>query len=342
MHCSLLFQANSSSTFVRYLIEEKITIFYNGIINYMGFLFCQEKKPQKNSQKAPMRDEHFDVVGIGTHCLDYLSVVDRYPEEDEKLEAEQIVLQGGGNIATACVAVARLGGSVCFHTVVGDDELAQPILHGLAQEGVDTRSVRAVEGKNPVAFVIINKSCFSRTILYSTREVPVFGKDDVDEAVIRGAGAVLVDFYHQEAALRAAEIARRHGIPVVVDAEKVKPLSAAIMDETAGLRSLLSRIAEMTSASFVCVTMGEQGAAGWDSSGGRFYTQKAFSVPVKDTTGAGDVFHGVFAFLVSQGWKIEDIMRYSSASAACACREVGGRSGIPTMESLERFLSEAQ
>jgi len=106
------------------------------------------------------------------------------------------------------------------------------------------------------------------------------------------------------------------------------------------VRSLLLRISEMTSAPFVCVTMGDQGAAGWDSVGGRFYTQKAFSVPVKDTTGAGDVFHGVFAFLVARGWEIRDIMRYASACAACACREVGGRSGIPTMNELKRFLSE--
>ena len=308
-----------------------------------------------------MKDEHFDVVGIGTHCLDYLSVVERYPEEDEKLEAEQIVLQGGGNIATACVAVARLGGRVCFHTAVGDDEIARTILSGLTDEGVDTRFIRIVKGRNPVSFVIINRSCFSRTILYSTREMPVFGREDVDEAVIGNAGAVLVDFCHQEAALRATEIARRHRIPVIVDAEKVKPLSAAIMrnsthviasrsfaldftrmEKTADPRSVLSRIIEMIPASFVCVTMGNQGAVGWDGSRERFYTQKAFPVQVKDTTGAGDVFHGVFAFLVSRGWKIEDIMRYSSAAAACACREVGGRSGIPTMKSLQRFLSEAE
>jgi sugar/nucleoside kinase (ribokinase family) len=53
----------------------------------------------------------FDVIGIGTYCIDYLCFVSRYPQEDEKLEACEIEIQGGGNIASACVAASRLGGT---------------------------------------------------------------------------------------------------------------------------------------------------------------------------------------------------------------------------------------
>ena len=59
---------------------------------------------------------------------------------------------------------------------------------------------------------------------------------------------------------------------------------------------------------------------------------------VQDTTGAGDVFHGTFSYLLTKGHSIGDILRYSSACAALACREIGGRRGIPTMEELLAFI----
>ena len=63
-----------------------------------------------------------------------------------------------------------------------------------------------------------------------------------------------------------------------------------------------------------------------------------FVVPVVDTTGAGDVFHGAFAFGLARGWDLRRIVEWSNAVAALKCRKLGGRAGIPTFAEVESFL----
>ena len=91
----------------------------------------------------------YDVVGIGASALDNLSVVDGYPAEDERIEVSEFTWQGGGNVATALVAVARLGGKTCYHGFIGDDENTATVLEGFKSEGVDVRHIKIKKGRNP-------------------------------------------------------------------------------------------------------------------------------------------------------------------------------------------------
>jgi len=54
-------------------------------------------------------EDIYDVVGIGCCAFDIVLEVDRYPGPDEKMGARDLRIQGGGLVATALVAVARLG-----------------------------------------------------------------------------------------------------------------------------------------------------------------------------------------------------------------------------------------
>jgi len=61
----------------------------------------------------------------------------------------------------------------------------------------------------------------------------------------------------------------------------------------------------------------------------RFKHVKPPEVEVKDTTGAGDNFHGAFALALSRGFELADAVRFSVAVASLSCRGYGGRSGMP-------------
>jgi len=50
-----------------------------------------------------------DVIGLGCSCIDILEVVSRIPDVGEELEAIKTIYQGGGEVATALVALAKLG-----------------------------------------------------------------------------------------------------------------------------------------------------------------------------------------------------------------------------------------
>lgn len=300
----------------------------------------------------------FDVVGVGCNAIDYLCLMPDFPEEDTKMEVDAIEMQGGGNIGTALVAVSRLGGSAAFCAAVGDDEYRDEVLAALRDEGVNTDHVVIKEGANPRAFIMINRRRSSRTIIYTRRNVPSFLPEDLDPAVIASARVLLVDFYYPEASISAAREARLRGIPVVVDAESVPPLAGRVLEQAthliaslpfarrftglqdpqaAGPEALLSALAEKSGVPFVCVTLGERGAAAMERNR-RFILQEAYPVKTVDTTGAGDVFHGAFAYALGRGYSVEQAMKLSSACASLKCGSLGGRRGIPGMRRVKEFL----
>jgi sulfofructose kinase len=87
------------------------------------------------------------------------------------------------------------------------------------------------------------------------------------------------------------------------------------------------------------VTLGKRGWVGFD--GRTLIRGEAFSVPVVDTTGAGDVFHGAFCVAWLETADLERSLVFASAVSALKCGKLGGRAGIPTRCELDEFLRTA-
>ena len=85
------------------------------------------------------------------------------------------------------------------------------------------------------------------------------------------------------------------------------------------------------------VTLGPKGCIA--RAGDLVIESPGFAVDAVDTTGAGDVFHGAFAYGVLEGWDIERICAFSNAVAALKCRRLGGRAGIPSLDEALSFLA---
>ena len=66
---------------------------------------------------------------------------------------------------------------------------------------------------------------------------------------------------------------------------------------------------------------------------GRLIERPAYKVEAVDTTGCGDVFHAGFIYGLLQGWKIEKSLDFAAWAAAMVSLKLGGRAGIPPVES---------
>jgi sulfofructose kinase len=87
----------------------------------------------------------------------------------------------------------------------------------------------------------------------------------------------------------------------------------------------------------IVVTCGAEGC--WvTGDGGPAWHQPAFSVPVIDTTGCGDVFHGAYAAALARGLNLEQRVRIASAAAALKATRRGAQAGCPTWQEVEEFL----
>ena len=104
---------------------------------------------------------------------------------------------------------------------------------------------------------------------------------------------------------------------------------AGVSDPDEAARKLLDRVP------MVVCRKGEQGAIVYTREAS--YASPAFSVPVRDRVGAGDVYDGAFLSSLLSGYSPEEANRRACAAGAWCVSHFGGRSG-PTQEELQTIL----
>ena len=88
----------------------------------------------------------------------------------------------------------------------------------------------------------------------------------------------------------------------------------------------------------VVITQGKIGGIIYD--GRDIETYPVFLVDAVDSNGSGDVFHGAFAFAVTNGMDYKKACVFSSAVSALKCTGVGARESTPDLETTKKFLKE--
>ena len=298
-------------------------------------------------------DKPFDVVGMGLNSVDFLTVVPEFPAPNSKMKMLQFSKQGGGQVATAMVALSRWGLKTRYIGKVGEDELGQFSLNSIHEEGVDISSVTIEpNATNQLAMIIVDSSTGDRTILWNRDERLMCREGELRKEEVCSGKILHLDGHDIHAALRCARWARGERIPTAIDLDKVEPLTPALIKEIdfiiissrfpmmytgiSDRKKALLELQKQTSG-FLCSTLGHEGAITLVN--GEFLHVEGFRVNVVDTTGAGDVFHGAFIYGLLQNWEVAEILRFANAAAALKCKELGGRRGIPTLEEVKRFLS---
>lgn len=296
----------------------------------------------------------FDVVGIGLNAIDYLVSLPRYPVPGEKLRMTGFTRQGGGQVATALVALSRWGLRTKYVGNVGDDEHGRISLSLLRDEGIELSHVRVVPGaSSQFAVILVQEDSGERTILWERDARIRIRPEDLPAGEIRGARAVLLDGHDVPVSVAAARVAREAGVPIVLDAEKVQEGTLELLalcdhivaasgfvrqlapelEPREGAEAIFDRFSPCTAV----VTLGDRGAVGFD--GGTLLHVPAIRVKAADTTGAGDIFHAGFLFALLSGKPFPEILGFSNAAAGLSCRKVGGRAAIPSLGEIEDVLS---
>jgi sugar/nucleoside kinase (ribokinase family) len=301
-----------------------------------------------------LQDKPFDVVGMGLNSVDFLSVVPKFPAPNSKMEMLRFSKQGGGQVATAMVALSRWGVKTKYIGKVGEDELGQFSLHSIRQEGVDVSSVTIEpNATNQFAMIIVDGSTGDRTILWNRDKRLMYREGELRREKVCSGKLLQLDGHDIHAALQCARWAKGEGIPIVIDLDKIGPLTSELIKEIdflitsstfplryTGISDQKKALLELQkhTSGFVCATLGQEGAVALVN--GELLHVKGFEVNVVDTTGAGDVFHGGFLYGLLQNWELLEILRFANAVAALKCRDLGGRKGIPFLEEAQRFLSQ--
>ncbi len=300
----------------------------------------------------------WDVMGYGAVTVDDLIYVDQYPLPDMKVKVLEERRAGGGLVGTALVAAARFGAKTAWCGVLGDDDLSRFTLREFEREGVDCSAVLTRPEARPIhAIVIVDSSTGQRSILPAFSGVTWRQPDEITSDLVTACRILFIDHHACATNLRAMAYAHARGIPVVADIERDDdPLVASLLPgidhlivgeafarRITGLQypDEMARALARPDRACAVVTAGDRGCWYCERAGETRHFP-AYTVPVVDTTGCGDVFHGVYAACIAAGYAVSNAIRMASAAAALKATQPGGRAGIPSRPQIDQFLQQRE
>ncbi|HOP66040.1 MAG TPA: PfkB family carbohydrate kinase [Bacilli bacterium] len=83
----------------------------------------------------------------------------------------------------------------------------------------------------------------------------------------------------------------------------------------------------------IVVTLEEHGAL--YSQDGIIKLMPALNVVAKDTTGAGDIFHGAFVYGLANNFDLEKTIKYATVAGGLSVTKLGARNSVPDLKEVE-------
>ncbi len=298
-----------------------------------------------------------DVLCIGHAAYDIVLPVDGFPAENGKLEVTQLFESGGGPAANAAYLLSSWGVGCAFVGTIGDDRYGRYVLDEFQSVGTDL-SLFEISGDapTPVSLILVNRINGSRTIINRKRDhcgcrlkTPAPGLEPkvllFDGHELQASLDAIVHFPDATTVLDAGSL--REGTKVL--AGKVDYVVASehfalqvsefdSLDSSRNQSEALSTV-QKSGCGTTVITLGGRGLIYIAADGPRHLP--AFPVRVVDTTAAGDIFHGAFAYGVLKKMSLEDNLRFAAMAAALSVTKHGGRQSAPDVAEVEEALQNA-
>ena len=295
-----------------------------------------------------------DVVGLGLNATDTVMTVRKFPALGGKERVVASSMQAGGQMATALVTCRRLGLKVRYIGKVGDDPGGRLQMASLRREGLDLSDARVMRGvPNQYGCIIVDQATGERTIFWDRDARLAVQPKELKPSAITSARLLHLDGCDVEAALEAARTAHGARIPVLADldtvyknVEELFPYLDYLIASTQFLPTVtghadpfkvLEYMAREYRVNTPGMTLGRDGALVYHA--GRYVYSPGFVVETVDTTGAGDVFHGAFAYALLAGWQMTRVLDFANAMAALNCTVLGARGGIKSPAEAEHLMA---
>lgn len=291
------------------------------------------------------------LLMVGLSCIDHVWQVESFPPTNSRTRATAYRSQGGGPAATAAVTAARLGAHAELWAIHGDDANGRAAAAELEAFGVTCTGLRTPEGAETVVSGILVAPDGERYIFPYYPANLRDSAEGLELSRVKDFGCILTDARHPVMSEAVLKEASGHGVPTVGDFSNTRDwhltryvdyliASEECAAEVLGRNEPEAALAALRQfdSQLVGITLGEHGFI-FEHQGDVRHIP-ALAVDVVDTTGAGDVFHGAYAYAVARGWDVGRCGLFASVTAALKCTALGGRAGIPTAIEVEHLLEE--
>ena len=292
------------------------------------------------------------LIIFGNACADVTYHLASLPQAGETVVATRITRDLGGKGLNQAIAARRGGARLRFIGPVGDDETARAIRSALLAESIDDVDL-IVRGGSSDTSVILLGAAGENAIVSDTRQAETLDPAEITSrvALAQGDTLLLQGNLSRDATRAAITLANAVGARVVMNAAPLRTSAAALCgrvdvlivnkleasgwtgsDVQEDVVALIDRI----DVPMVAVTLGMEGC---------FLRRRddirrgiaAPKVNAVDTTGAGDVFCGVF---VAEWLATDDPLGAAELAVAAASdmvTRVGIVSALPSRDTIAQL-----
>ncbi len=299
-------------------------------------------------------------VTVGGIVADLVVPIQSFPITPQAHQVvERLAVEPGG-LGNCLVVAARLGLRAVALGWVGQDIFGDQILSSLRQEAVDVEHVLHFEGRTTVSTVLVDREgqhVFVGSMgVRGPDHLPGEWRPIVEQAAwVMSDGWVLVQ--NPDPIEEAITRAHAHGRTTVFDPG---PLLHRIPDERIGRVLAATSVLLLTEEealrlagpgspgqliaallargpSLVVLKRGVQDVL--IATRSESFTQPAFPVQVRDTTGAGDAFDAAFVAGLAFGLPLRSAATLAAVAGAVAVSKLGTGTAMPTREEITAFLA---
>jgi sugar/nucleoside kinase (ribokinase family) len=252
----------------------------------------------------------FQGLFVGLATLDLIYLIKDLPTPNQKIVALEQMIAAGGPATNAAVTFSSLGNQAKLLAAFGNHPLTKLIYTDLNNYSINTIDLQPnLFESPPVSSILVTQSTGERAII-SLNAAKIQAKPaEIPINILEGIDIILFDGHQIEVSKEIALQAKNLNIPIVIDGGSWKP----------GLEEILPYVDyAICSADFyppgcqqhqdvfdylqtagitnIAITQGSQPI--------QYLSKKEIGklavpqVPVKDTLGAGDIFHGAFCYYI--------------------------------------------
>lgn len=296
-----------------------------------------------------------DCLFIGSTTEDTLLMVESPPASDQRIAAVEVAHTCGGVASVAASAFQKLGGKAGLITAVGEpSDVTAFILQDIQERHLPFVQVIEIKGAESPFSTIQVESNGKRCITHYGGCIRKLTLEMLDQKALADAEMIHLGGLEENFCVELAEYCRRNTSALIsVDGgnlgreatDRMLPFVDVFIPDDKTVAKTLGLTPEEACQYYaekgvrtVCITLGDKGSLAYQD--GVFYRAAPYRVPVVDTTGAGDNFHGAFLYCMKQKWDMERTLRFCNAFSGLTCGGLGGRAAEPTLEETLKKMEE--
>ncbi|WP_283609248.1 ribokinase [Faecalispora anaeroviscerum] len=290
------------------------------------------------------------ILNFGSLNYDYVYSVDHILLPGETSAAWRMETFVGGKGLNQSVALARAGAEVWHAGQVGEE--GEELLHLCRENGVHTEYIRRVPGKSGHTVIQVDKKGQNNILLFggANRSIPEDYADEVLAAF--GEGDLLLLQNEINGIPRLIDRAYARGMRIVLNPSPydevigecdLSKVSVLLINEIEGWQisgqrepdAILDDLVKTHPELAVVLTLGSQGVVYRHKD--EHFSHGVYSVPVVDTTAAGDTFTGYFLAAITRGGSVPQALELASKASSIAVTRRGAAPSIPLLREVQSY-----